>query len=151
MVFGRRIKDLMPIKPAQVKGMARRHMARSLKLNKQTRELAPLKVGHTISIQNQHSNSPIKWDHPGMIVEVGYFDKHTIKVDGSGRLTNRNRRFLQPIRRQLAGRHQRPDKQPWPRGSERVAKKNRATTDRRASGQWAPSSVKLWRVAVKLR
>ena len=105
MVFCRKMKDLMPIKPARVKGIARRHMARSQMLNKQTRRLAPLKVGHTVSIENQHSNTPIKWDHTVMIVEVGDFDKYSIKVDGSGRLTNRNRRFLQPTRRPLAGRH----------------------------------------------
>ena len=31
-------------------------------------------------------------------MEVGDFDKYTIKIDGSRRLTNGNRRFLQPVR-----------------------------------------------------
>ena len=74
MVFGRRIKDLMPINPGQLRVgsrlaellkqrealMARRHMVRGQDLNKHTRELAPLKVGDTISIQNQHGNTPLK-------------------------------------------------------------------------------------------
>ena len=34
----------------------------------------------------------------GSFFEVGDFDEYTVKVDGSGRLTTRNRRFLRPIR-----------------------------------------------------
>ena len=67
-------------------------------MNKHTRELAPLNGEDTISIQNQHGNTPLKWDQTGTISEVGDIDKYTIKIDGSGRLTNRNRRFLQPVR-----------------------------------------------------
>ena len=33
----------------------------------------------------------------GTVVETGNFDQYTVKVDGSGRLTKRNRRFLRPI------------------------------------------------------
>ena len=97
VVFGRRIKDLMPIKPGQLRVaprwtellkqreavMARRHLARGKELNKHTRELAPLKVGDTVSIQNQHGNHKLKWDNIGLIVEVGAFDKYTIKIYAS--------------------------------------------------------------------
>ena len=78
--------------------MARRHITRGQELNKHTRELAPLKVGEVVSIQNQQRNSPLKWDHTGTVVEIGNFDKYTVKVDGSRRLADRSRRFLRPIR-----------------------------------------------------
>ena len=112
VILGMRIKDLMPIKPGHLRFgsrwaellkqreavMARRHLARGQELNKHTRELAPLNVGDTVSIQNQHGNTPLKWDPTGNFLEVGDFDKYTSKIDGSRRLTNGNRRFLQPVR-----------------------------------------------------
>ena len=63
-------------------------------LNMHTRALTPLSVGDKVFIQNQHGPHPNKWDRTGLVVEVGNFDQYRIKVDGSGRLTLRNRRFL---------------------------------------------------------
>ena len=37
---------------------------------------------------------PNKWDKSGLVVEALNYDQYRIKVDGSGRLTLRNRRFL---------------------------------------------------------
>ena len=51
-----------------------------------------------VYVQNQHGNTPLKWDNSGTIAEVGAFNKYTIKIDGSWGLTKRNRRFLRPIR-----------------------------------------------------
>ena len=47
--------------------------------------------------QKQHSNTPLKWDNTGVIVEDGAYNRYTIKVDQSGRLTDRNGRFLHAI------------------------------------------------------
>ena len=82
MVFGRRIKDLIPIRPGRLRVaprwaemlkqqetvMARRHLARGKELIKHTRELVPRKVGDTVSIQNQQGNTPLKWYNTGIIV-----------------------------------------------------------------------------------
>ena len=38
-----------------------------------------------------------KWDKVGRVVEILPFDQYVIKVDGSGRITKRNRRFLRLI------------------------------------------------------
>ena len=86
--------------------MARRHLARGKELSKYTRKLAPMKVGEMVSIQNQHRNTPLKWDYTGIIVEVGTSNKYTVKIDGSGCLTDRNRRFLHPIQtyREIIGK-----------------------------------------------
>ena len=66
-------------------------------LSEHTKKLMPLKMGDLVSVQNQHGNKPLRWNHTGTVVEVGDFDKYMIKMDGSGRLTTRNRRALRPI------------------------------------------------------
>ena len=47
-------------------------------------------------IQNQHGagKSAKKWDRTGLVVDDLGYDKYRIKVDGSGRVTDRNRQFL---------------------------------------------------------
>lgn len=59
-----------------------------------TKRLPPLKVGDTVRIQNQTGPFPIKWDKTGRVVEVRQFDQYVVRVDGSGRVTLRNRKFL---------------------------------------------------------
>ena len=63
-------------------------------LNEHSKGLKPMKVGDKCIIQNQTGPYPKKWHHTGTIVEVGEHEQYIIKVDGSGRLTKRNRRFL---------------------------------------------------------
>lgn len=64
------------------------------RLNEHSRQLPPLQVGDKCLIQNQTGNHPKKWDRSGVVTEVLPFDKYTVKVDGSWRVTQRNRRFL---------------------------------------------------------
>ena len=63
-------------------------------LNEHSRDLPELKVGDLVFIQNQRGSHPTKWDASGVVKELGGHDKYTVNVDGSGRLTTRNRRFL---------------------------------------------------------
>ena len=67
------------------------------KLTIGTRALPPLAVGDSVLVQNQIGNHPSKWDITGVIVERKDFDQYVVKVDGSGRLTMRNRKFLRKI------------------------------------------------------
>ena len=62
--------------------------------NKHTRRLPPLKVGHHVRIQNQTGNHSTKWDKTGVVVEVRQYDQYVVRMDGSGRMTLRNRKFL---------------------------------------------------------
>ena len=39
-------------------------------------------------------SNPKRWDCSGLVVEVLPHNQYTLKIDGSGRLTKRNRRFL---------------------------------------------------------
>ena len=45
-------------------------------------------------VQNQVGPHPTKWDKTGIVTEVRQFDQYLVRVDGSGRLTLRNRKFL---------------------------------------------------------
>ena len=63
-------------------------------LNEHAKPLVPLKTGDKCFFQNQAGNNPKKWHRTGTVVEVADHDQYVVKVDGSGRLTKRNRRFL---------------------------------------------------------
>ena len=107
-VFGRPIKDLIPILPdryqphgtwrdtldARETALRNRHIRSAEKLCEHTRRLPPLAVGDTVRIQNQTGNHPLKWDKIGRVVEVRQFDQYLVRVDGSRRTTLRNRNFL---------------------------------------------------------
>ena len=111
VVFGRVIRDFLPVLPQQYKprpewtlsmeqrelALARRHAKQGAVLSEHTKALKPLKVGDTVLIQNQTGPKPNKWDKTGMVVEKMMNDQYRIKTDGSGRVTLRNRRFLRPF------------------------------------------------------
>ncbi|KAK2555623.1 hypothetical protein P5673_022644 [Acropora cervicornis] len=63
-------------------------------LKEHSRPLRPLALGEIVFIQNQQGTSPNKWDRSGIVVESSGHDQYRVKVDGSRRLTSRNRRFL---------------------------------------------------------
>ena len=110
MVFGRPIRDFLPIKPGQfapadvwVNNRETRELAlRSRFIKSQerwsanTKDLRPLQPGTRVMIQNQHGAGKIakKWDKTGLILEDMGYNKYRVKVDGSGRVTDRNRQFL---------------------------------------------------------
>ena len=74
------------------------------RLSKQTerlvdgaRQLKPLSVGDSVRIQNQTGSHPTKWDKTGVVMQIGENDKYVVRVDGSRRLTLRNRRYLRKM------------------------------------------------------
>ena len=107
-IFGRPIRDFIPILPGRYKphntwretlrareeALRNRHMRAMERLSEHTKRLPPLKIGDTVRIQNQTGQFPNKWDKTGRVVEVKQFDQYVIRVDGSGRVTLRNRKFL---------------------------------------------------------
>ena len=108
MIFGRPIKDFIPILPgsyrphntwietsrAREEAMRARIVRNAERLPEHTVRLQPLKVGDRVFIQNQTGNHPLRWDRTGLVIEVKQFDHYAVKVDGSGRVTLRNRKFL---------------------------------------------------------
>ena len=107
-IFGRPIRDFIPIHPGKYlphptwqdtlssieDALRNRHMRDAERLSAHTRILPPLMVGDCVRIQNQVGPHPTKWDKTGMVVEVRQFDQYVVRVDGSGRVTLRNRKFL---------------------------------------------------------
>ena len=77
--------------------LAQRHTTRHSSLAEHTKTLEPLKLGSVVSVQNQCGNKPKRWDRSGTIIEVKEHQQYLVKMDGSGRPSLRNRRYLRPI------------------------------------------------------
>lgn len=78
--------------------LKKRFAAQVDKLQQNTRPLANLQPGDFVRLQNQTGNHSRRWDRTGTVVEARPFHQYLVKVDGSGRLTLRNRQFLRKIR-----------------------------------------------------
>ena len=61
-----------------------------------TKSLPDLELGQHVMIQNQRApgNQARKWDRTGVMVDCPGYDKYSMRVDGSGRVTDRNRKYL---------------------------------------------------------
>ena len=108
MIFGRPIKDFIPILPgsyrphntwietsrAREEAVRARNVRNAERLTEHALRLQPLKVGDRVFIQNRTGNHPLRWDRTGLVIEVKQFDQYAVKVDGSGRVTLRNRKVL---------------------------------------------------------
>ena len=122
LVFGRPIRDFLPIKPGEYSpsevwvdsretrelALRNRFIKSSERWSSNTRNLQPLQPGMKVMIQNQHGarNIAKKWDKIGLVLENLGYNKYLIKVDGSGRVTDRNRQFLRqftPVTSTLPG------------------------------------------------
>ena len=121
VLFGRTLRDLLPLSPPIPRGETifkdsspisstwkeawsakeyalRNRLAKQVeRLNKGSHHLKPLEIGDTVRVQNQTGSHPNKWDKTGTVVQIGENDQYIIKIDGSWRLTLRNRRFLRKM------------------------------------------------------
>ncbi len=114
-VFGRSIRDFVPVSPGQYaphpewremldnreEVLRERHDRAGERWKEHTKQLLPLKVGDHVRLQNQTGPHPNKWDRTGCVVEVRQHDQYVIRVDGSGRQTLRNRKFLRAYTPQM--------------------------------------------------
>ena len=109
ILFGRELRDFLPFAPG--KGgirkewqivaeereiaLARKHVRDMERLEAHTKELGELEIGQLVSVQNQVGNKPGRWDKTGVVVDKGAGPRqYLVRMDGSGRITLRNRRFL---------------------------------------------------------
>ena len=83
-------------------------------LREHSRPLRPLTIGERAFLKNQQGANPTKWDRSGTIVESRGHDQYLVKVDGSGRLTLRNRRFLRAYTPATPSIQQQPTTSPPP-------------------------------------
>ena len=107
-MYGRRLRDHLPtlsdalrLRPEWItlaedrkRALAKRHLTALESYNIHTRHLPDLEVGDCVMVQNQTGTQPGRWDKTGVIVEVHPHNQYVIRMDGSGRCSLRNRRFL---------------------------------------------------------
>ena len=111
VIFGRNLRDFLPapqsryrphpqwivMKEDRERALAKRAATNMERLTPGTKQLPALSVGESVLVQNQTGNYPSRWDITGIVVEVKDHDQYVVKVDGSGRMTLRNRKFLKRI------------------------------------------------------
>ena len=126
VIFGRNLRDFLPspqtrLKPQpewiqlredREKALAKRAITNMERLDQNTRALPRLAVGDSVLVQNQVGNHPSKWDITGVVVEAREHDQYVVKVDGSGRMTTRNRKFLKKITPYSMTKHFKPSYEP---------------------------------------
>lgn len=120
ILFGRPLRDTMPYlsKSTQVfdnidiqekwreawnakeDALRYRHRQNTAHLSEHTKMLPSLEAGTDVYIQNQDTSSKHykKWDRMGTIVEVGDHDQYLVRMEGTGRPSVRNRRFLRKVK-----------------------------------------------------
>ena len=108
IVFGRPTRDPIPAPLGKYcphkaweitaeqreKALAKRHAREREKWNKSSKELKPLDIGDNVYLQNLSGNNPLRWETTGVVVETKPHSQYAIRVDGSGRITLRNRKHL---------------------------------------------------------
>ena len=108
IIFGRPIRDAIPIPMGRYcphstwvetlahreQALAKRHSREHEKWEQHTKVLPPLRVGDHVYVQNLTGNHPRRWERTGSVVEVKQHHQYVVKIDGSGRLTLRNRQHL---------------------------------------------------------
>ena len=111
IIFGRNLRDFTPCFPGHYTprqewrmtadqrevAMARRHVKTAEALHQGSRQLPPLIEGDFVSIQDQAGNTPKRWSKTGRVLEALGHDSYLVKVDGSQRVTKRNRQFLRRV------------------------------------------------------
>ena len=68
------------------------------RLSEHTRDLKPLAVGDNVMVQNLLGNNPKRWDKRGIVLEVLPNRQYKIKMDGSRRISLRNRKHLKKFK-----------------------------------------------------
>ena len=107
-LFGSPIRDFIPILPgryhphntwpetlkAREEALRNWHMRAAERWSEHTKRLPPLVVGDKVRVQNQTGPHPTKWNKTGTITEVQQYDQYVVKMDGSGRMTICNMKYL---------------------------------------------------------
>ena len=109
ILFGREIRDFFPFAPGKAgirqewritaeereKALSKRHTANLESWNRNVKELSDLGVGQQVLVQNQSGNYPQRWGKTGTVIGLGPGPRqYYIRMDGSRRVSLRNRKFL---------------------------------------------------------
>lgn len=124
VIFGRPIRDSLPFHPqSQIfnnttirpiwrdlwtkreETLRTRLTKQTENLHQHTRCLPPLQEGDCCHVQNQTGRFPRKWDKTGRVVQINGNDQYTVRIDGTGRLSLRNRKYLRKYQPLHVSRH----------------------------------------------
>ena len=109
ILFGREIRDFFPFAPGKAgirhewrvtaddreEALAKRHAKNVETWNRNVKELSELQIGQNVLVQNQTGNYPQRWGKTGTVVDRGPGPRqYYIRMDGSRRVSLRNRKFL---------------------------------------------------------
>ena len=111
LLFGRVLRDHIPTNPALLHlhpdwlrsaadreaAYAHRDATLISRHNQSARPLPPLHIGDHVAVQRHGPNRQRYWDRTGTIVEANPHRQYTVRIDGSGQITTRNRRFLRRL------------------------------------------------------
>jgi hypothetical protein len=109
LALGRVLRDTLPLPTKRYRinphwaqfltnrerSMAQKNEMVKAEYDQHSKLLTELCKGDAVLCQNAKTK---KWDRSGVIVEVGKYRQYSVKMDGSGRLSLRNRRHLQKIK-----------------------------------------------------
>ena len=107
LLYSRRLRDHLPsfadalkfrpewtqLAEDRERALAKRPLRERENYKKHTRQLPDLEVGELVLVQNQSGIHPPRWDKTGQVVQRPH-DQYINGMDGSGRCSVRNRRFL---------------------------------------------------------
>ena len=111
LLFGRHMRDLLQLQEGrwsinkaymmdreerEIKYTAK-ILSEGIKWSEHTKDLPLLDRGQDVLIQTQVGTSKGKWNKSGRILERNDKSSYTVRMDGSGRITRRNRRHLRPM------------------------------------------------------
>ena len=111
ILYGRNLNDCMPTLQDSMnvreewriaaddreRAMRKRHLKGIETYDEHSKELPELCEDDCVAVQNQDGNRPNRWDRTGKVVEKLPYRQYRVKMDGSNRVTLRNRRFLRKI------------------------------------------------------
>lgn len=109
-LLGRELRDFLPRSKEALMGdmwqrvlvhreqaLATREARDRTKWTEHSKPQKHLHIGEHVNVQNQTGNTPKRWDKRGVVVASNGHDQYEVRLDGSRRVTKRNRKFLRPF------------------------------------------------------
>lgn len=107
LLLHRQLRDFIPSQPSLLKphktwidaakqreaAVAQRNLKLKERYNATAHSLNDLRIGDKVALQNKHK----RWVNTGRVVEALPHRQYKVRMDGSGRITLRNRRFLRKV------------------------------------------------------
>ena len=106
IVYGQKLRDHIPrhthkprldwqeLSDRRQAAFMKRHFSKCETINMFSKHLPPLSLGDSVYVQSQAGKDSGRWTASGQIVETLPHDSYLVRIDGSNKVTQRNRKFL---------------------------------------------------------